>query len=189
MTSDNELLMLIQERIEEADEILYKRYQKIIRKRVYDHKNIIDYLGLDISEVYIDCLSVYLDALQTYNDSFKSSFYSFVILLVDRKLNKMFIKEAVRRKRLGIATSFDKYANSEEQNKLDPLNIVSRYELINDANKTIDKLNNDEVEVIDLLLDDYSYETIAKSLNKNYKQIYWIIEKLRFKFKHCLANM
>ena len=183
--SDQELLMLLREKNEDAEELLYNKYFKIIKRKIYNYKTILNSLNIDSEEVFNDCVDSLNYAIETYSNLNTASFYTYLNLLVQRKIIKIIIKNTRRNKYINYISLDILNDNNKEipdnKNK-DILSKLCNEENIQQINEIILKtLSTNELTSFVMLLQGYTYNEIAKILNKSYNQIYYEINTTKKK--------
>lgn len=91
--SDSELLMLTQEKNEDAEEILNNRYKEVINFYINKYKNILIKLNINIQDLFNACFLVYQIAISNYTNTSSASFKTYTSLLIERKIKKTIIKQ------------------------------------------------------------------------------------------------
>ena len=179
--NDFELVYLAQEGNEEAINLLYQKYKPIIVKK---SKNAIMYAthhGIDINDIMQEAYIGFDEAIKHFSQDEKASFYTFALLCVDRKianyLRKMTSsKGKILNDAIAIDEVFESLLGNIDTNSMDnnDSELVLRIRNI---------LTDFERRVFDLKLKEYSFEEIAKILNKDVKSIYNTFQRIKNKIK------
>ena len=186
--NDFELVYLAQEGNEEAINSLYQKYKPIIVKK---SKNAIMYAthhGIDINDIMQEAYIGFDEAIRNFSQDEKASFYTFALLCVDRKIANYLRKTTGSKgKILNDAITIDDTLEKVLGDGLDiEYNLIDKdvdNELITSIKKN---LTDFEKRVFDLKLKDYSFEEIAKLLNKDVKSIYNTFQRIKSKIRKNL---
>ena len=179
--NDFELVYLAQEGNEEAINLLYQKYKPIIVKK---SKNAIMYAthhGIDINDIMQEAYIGFDEAIKHFSQAEKASFYTFALLCVDRKITNYLRKMTGSKGKIlndavAIDSVFENFLGSEDIELMDK----SDSEIIL---KIRNLLTDFEKKVFDLKLKEYSFEEIAKILNKDVKSIYNTFQRIKNKIK------
>ena len=183
--SDYELVYLAQEGNEEAINHLYQKYKPIIVKK---SKNAIVYAnhhGIDINDIMQEGFIGFDEAIKSFSQDETATFYTFAMLCVERKIANYIRKTTGGRGRiLNDAVAID---DTLENVLDDGTNIEDN--IIGKDNSTEltlmirEVLTDFERKVFDLKLKEYTFEEIAKLLNKDVKSIYNTFQRIKLKIK------
>ena len=183
--NDYELVSLAQEGNEEAIDIIYKKYKPIIVKK---SKNAILYAshhGIDINDIMQEGYIGLDEAIKNFSQDDSATFYTFAMVCIERKIFN-YLKKVTRSKNkiLNEAVYIDE--NIEGLIK-DSLDIEYNFLGNDNENKLMDliqeKLTDFELEVFKMKVKGYSFEEIAKDLNKDIKSIYNTFQRIKVKIK------
>lgn len=192
--SDNEAIMLVQENDEAAKDLLFEKYKYIIDILLKKYEGPIKILQIDKKEIYSEALYGFSDALNSYNADKEASLATFITLCVQRRIIKIikqnntnkikFNKESYS---LDYSYDNDGYTLSDmlsDNQKNDPLINLATEE---DTKELYDNIKNNlsdfEKEVFKYMLQGLKYNDIAKTLNKEPKQIDNTIQRIKNKVK------
>ena len=193
--ADNELLYLIQEKNEEAGDLLFDRYKHIIDISVNKYLRSAYALNVDIEELKQEAMLGYVDAIHSYNDNMNMKLSSFISLCVERRLQNIIRKNNTGKiKMLKEAYSLDNeigedltLADVVGDNRNNPEVIKEEKESVKKLREKIDSaLSNSEKEVLELMLNDYSSEEIASILGVDIKRVYNATARIRMKLKELI---
>lgn len=193
--ADNELLYLIQEKNEEAGDLLFERYKHIIDISVNKYLRSAYALNVDIEELKQEAMLGYVDAIHSYNDNMNMKLSSFISLCVERRLQNIIRKNNTGKiKMLKEAYSLDNeigedltLADVVGDNRNNPEVIKEEKESVKKLREKIDfALSNSEKEVLELMLNDYSSEEIASILGVDIKRVYNATARIRMKLKELI---
>lgn len=187
--SDYELIMLIREKNEEAEEILRTRYTEVIRKTINYYYPELVKLSINLEELIFNCQEALDKALEQYSSLSRASFKTYASLIINRKIKKTIIKALRDNKKNLEEKSFnlDDIEKVYINNSSDPLNVICINERKNSIIQIIvETLSSNELDIFSLLVDGKNYNEIANILNKNYNQIYRNIQNIK---KKLAANI
>lgn len=194
---DNELVNLVCENSEEARDMLYEKYKYIVDIIYNKYKRSAYYLSVDMNELKQEALVGFSDALVCYDQDKDVNLQTFISLCVERRVRNYVRKaDTYKNKILRSAYSLDDtYGDLNDipliekigDNTSDPGITLEEIENIKNLKKEIDELLSlSEKEVYELLINDFSYEDIAKILNKDIKHVYNMVARIRQKIRSIL---
>lgn len=183
--NDYELVYLAQEGNEDAINLLYQKYKPIIVKK---SKNAIIYAthhGIDINDIMQEGYIGFEEAIRSFSQDETASFYTFALLCIDRKITNYLRKTtSSKSKALNEAITID---DTLEKVLGDNTNIETNLMGKDSDNELIEiirrMLTDFERKVFDLKIKDYSFEEIAKILNRDVKSIYNTFQRIKIKIK------
>ena len=182
---DYELVYLAQDGNEDAINIIYDKYKPIIVKKSKNAIVFVTHHGIEINDIMQEGYIGLEEAIRNFSQDSEASFYTFASLCIDRQiLNYLRKLTGSKDKVLNDAIMID---DNLEKTLKDNYDIEKRL-LGEDNNQQIIKtINNSltpfEKNVFDLRIRGYSFEEIAKKLNKDLKSIYNTLQRIRVKVK------
>lgn len=197
--NDNELLYLISECSEEANEKIYEKYSPAIESYVKKYMSLIEGTGIDYNDLYQEGLLGLVSAINNYSTNKDIKFSTFAFTCIKRKILTA-IKNANRKKHSILNESFSlDYRNDDSKDSFENL-IPSTSEGIDDMlvtkekekyfNKRINETFTDfEKEVYELKINGFTYEEIANTLGKTYKSIESALFRIRIKLKKIMEEI
>ena len=184
-TSDYELVFLAQEGNEDAINLIYQKYKPIIVKKSKNSIMFADHHGIDINDIMQEGFIGFDEAIKSFSQDETATFYTFAMLCVERKIANYIRKTTGGRWRiLNDAVEID---DTLENVLDDGTNIEDN--IIGKDNSTEltlmirEILTDFERKVFDLKIKDYTFEEIAKLLNKDVKSIYNTFQRIRLKIR------
>lgn len=190
---DNELINMVSEKNEDASDILYKKYNFIVSSILKKYSTKAHILGIDYAELKQEALVGFSDALVNFDQEKDASLNTFITLCVDRRVSNYVRKmesnkERMNKDNISLDMEIDEYNHSLHEvigsSNMDPASIVENDEvIINFMKQASSLLSESENKVLELLLDEYNYEDIAKILNIPIKSVYNKIARIRAKLK------
>ena len=183
--NDFELVYLAQEGNEDAINSLYQKYKPIIVKK---SKNAIMYAthhGIDINDIMQEAYIGLDEAIRNFSQNEKATFYTFALLCIDRKISNYLRKTTGSKgKILNDAITIDDTLEKVLGDGYDVEYSLIDKDVDNELINTVKNFLTDfERRVFDLKIKDYSFEEIAKILNKDVKSIYNTFQRIKSKIK------
>lgn len=198
--SDEELINQIRDNNPQALNEIIERYKSLIELCVSNY--FIN--GAEKDDLMQEGRIGLFKAIMNYDSSRDSSFKTFANLCIKRQLINA-VKNSNRQKHMPLNnyvslngtndenSNDDTFSNIEtvlNKSVEDPLDTITKKEYMNEINDTLDKnLSNFEKDVLDLLLQGYKYDEIAKKLDSNSKAIDNAIQRIRKKTIKNLDNL
>ena len=183
--NDYELVSLAQEGNEDAINIIYNKYKPIVIKK---SKNAIMYAnhhGIEINDIMQEGFIGLDEAIKNFSQNDTATFYTFASLCIDRKIvNYLRRMTQGKNKILNDAVTIDDMIERvvSDSNDLE-LEFISKSEQMDLIKKINMELTEFEKEVFNLRIKGYSFEEIAKTLNKDVKSIYNTFHRIKTKIK------
>lgn len=197
--NDNELLYLISECSEEANEKIYEKYSPAIESYVKKYMSLIEGTGIDYNDLYQEGLLGLASAINNYSTNKDIKFSTFAFTCIKRKILTA-IKNANRKKHSILNESYSlDYRNDDSKDSFENL-IPSTSEGIDDMlvtkekekyfNKRINETFTDfEKEVYELKINGFTYDEIANTLDKTYKSVESALGRIRIKLKKIMEEI
>lgn len=185
---DNELTYLLADNNEVAQDILYEKYQFIIKSILNKYRRVFLALNIDKEEIKQEANLAFSYALCNYNDTKDTSLNTFITLCVERKIRAVIkSRETMKSKAQNETISLNSDVSLENVIRDDTYEPSKKIENI-DMLKYIDNnvkilLSKKEQEVYNLLVYGLNYQEIASALKMTPKQIDNTIQRIRVKLK------
>lgn len=190
--NDNELLLYVSENNEDASEIIFKKYDpliKMIANKMYKHCK---GTSLELNDLIQEGMLALNLAINHFDTNKNTNFYSFAKTCIERKILSCVIS-ATRQKHKILNDSISLELPDEEKYKLDIIlsDLKSNPEhLIIDQeqneiflNSVKQSLTDLELQVFELKLSGFSYQEIGEILDKDKKCIDNAVQRLKFKIR------
>ena len=184
-TNDYELVFLAQEGNEDAINLIYQKYKPIIVKKSRNSIVFATHHGIDINDIMQEGFIGLDEAIKDFSQDTDATFYTFAMLCIDRQILNYLRKMTGGRDRtlneaISINESLEKTIDDGTNIEL---SLMGRDNDINMAKEIRNLLTDFERQVFDLRIKGYTFEEIAKELNKDMKSIYNTFQRIRIKIK------
>ena len=183
--NDYELVFLAQEGNEDAINVIYQKYKPIVVKKSKNAIVFASHHGVEINDIMQEGFIGLEEAIRNFSQDTDATFYTFATLCIDRQIASYLKKMTSGKDRvLNEAVTIN---DSLEKTMRDDMDI-ERYFIGKDNNKEMaiiirEKLTDFEKKAFDLRVKGYSFDEIAKALNKDMKAIYNTFFRIREKIK------
>lgn len=193
--NDYELIYYVGENIEEASDILYDKYQPLVRGIASKMHKFIQNTGLEFSDLMQEGGLALTSAIRSYEPDKDICFYTYARTCIEKKIISIIIK--ARRKKnkiLNESVSYDTFTNAQYSVLADtnsnPLDIViASNNEDNLQNLLKEELTEFELNVLKLKLSNFSYQEIADMLDKDKKSIDNAVQRIRLKAREVLKKI
>ena len=185
--NDYEILFLVNEKNENAEEILINKY-------IEEYKNIAVQNGLEECDLYQEGLLGLTNAIKTFDQSKEASFFTYANICIKTKIQTA-IRNSSSKKNIALnqSVSLDNLINSDSTNYYDIIcdskNDISdkllKQEEQQQLFQNIEKcLTPFEKQVLNLKTNSYSNDEIANMLQKDKRSIENAINRIRNKYRN-----
>ena len=192
--NDYEILFLVNEKNENAEEILINKYKNLINKYIEEYKNIAVQNGLEECDLYQEGLLGLTNAIKTFDQSKEASFFTYANICIKTKIQTA-IRNSSSKKNIALnqSVSLDNLINSDSTNYYDIIcdskNDISdkllKQEEQQQLFQNIEKcLTPFEKQVLNLKTNSYSNDEIANMLQKDKRSIENAINRIRNKYRN-----
>lgn len=194
--TDSELLYLISESTEEADEAIFEKYSPVINYYAKKYANLVVGKGIDENDLYQEGLIGLNQAINSYKENRDIKFSTFAFICIKRKIITA-VKLAGRKKHSILNESYSldyEYDDATLENFIQLNNgiedlLVSKEEDVLFKKKVIKELTEYEKEVYELKLNNFTNEEIASMLSKTIKSIESVLGRIRIKLRKILNEI
>lgn len=194
---DGELLYLIGESNEEAQNVLYDKYKNIVSLKVKKYIKYANKLGLEYSDLYQEGMVGLSEAIVGYKEKKGTKFSTFANICIERQIFSA-LTRASRKKHtilndsLSLDNTFDddfSLLNILFKKDSDPGVYLENKENIEELYENIlNVLTPFETEVFKLKSNNFNYKEISTILDKSYKSIDTAIQRIKTKIKKILKK-
>lgn len=184
--SDEELIE-IKEKEKLATEVLIERYKRMARIKANKYYA----KGADVEDIIQEAMIGIFEAVLSYNSSYKTSFKTFVNLIMDRKIYNLIHKHNNKKNSLlseSISISEElenkEYKDFDSLDNINPSSILIDMENVERLNDLIEKnLSELEKEVFDQYIKGFTYTEISSYLSIEEKAVDNAIQRIRRKLR------
>lgn len=182
--NDYELVSLAKEGNEDAINLLYQKYKPIVVSKSKDAIVLASHHGIEINDIMQEGYIGLDEAIKNFNEEDTATFYTFATLCINRQIINYLRKNSRGKyKILNEAVAIDDMTEGTFKDTFNlEMNFVSK-DIIKDI---MNNLTDFECTVFKLKLDGYSYDEIAKHLNKSVKAIYNTFHRIKEKVKKIM---
>lgn len=196
-TNDIELLSYIREENEEALNVIYKKYEPVIKKIASNFFHSNNVVGFELSDLIQEGNIGFSNAIRTYNEHKEILFYTYAVKCIEAKIiSALIMFNRQKHKFLNQSLSLDKEVEETSKNKFEALLEdknsnpelllveLEETELLDKAIKEL--LTEFELEVYELKIRGFDYKEIAIKLDKDVKSIDNALTRIKKKAKSIL---
>lgn len=196
--NDQEILDYISEN-QEYEEIIFKKYEPIIRNYAKKYYPYIKNNGIEISDLIQEGMLALSNAIRQFNASKSATFYTFAINCIERRMiNVLANSKRLKHKALNESLSFELTSNDDDTLTLENLffdeneNPEVMFFSKEQEDELIEKIKSNltdfENQVFDLKYNDFEYKEIASILDKDLKSVDNALQRIRSKIKKIVQN-
>ena len=196
--NDYEIVSYISENIEEAHDVIFKKYEPLIHERANKFLPYCKNYSVDINDLVQEGMLGLNNAINNFDNTYDNIFYTFARKCIDGKIISYIIKQSRdKNKALNESTTLeieniDKnglYGKSLVDNSYNPEEVLIIEEGKNQIYELMDKVLSDvEKEALNLKINGFTYKEIADILDKPVKTIDNIIQRAKNKLKQRLND-
>lgn len=190
--NDFELLSYIAENNEDANEIIFKKYEPLINSIANKMFRYCKNSGLELNDLIQEGRLGLNEAINSYSSNKNTAFYTYARTCIERNIITMVVQtKRLKNKFLNESISLEftedekyKLDSIVSDNKLNPEKQILDYESEKEIIDNIKSVLTDfEQQVFELKLSSFSYKEIAELLDKDSKSIDNAIQRIRIKAK------
>ncbi|MDD4035945.1 MAG: sigma-70 family RNA polymerase sigma factor [Bacilli bacterium] len=195
--NDYELIYLIREGNEEANNILYKKYKPVIELKARKYYRSALNKGLDYNDLVQEGMIGLSEALRDFNNHKDVKLSTFASLCIERQISTA-VTKASRKKHMVLneSISYDFINDDDDKPLIDYLaeekegNPLEYFVDREEWNETFEKIRNEltdfEYQVLELKINNFNYNEIATILDKTPKSIDNALQRIKRKTKVIL---
>lgn len=195
--NDYELLNYISENSEEANNIIYKKYEPLIRNIANKMIQYLNNSGVEIGDLVQEGMLGLSKAIESFRETKETLFYTYAKTCIERKMIDLVISTRRLKHRVlnnSISLEFTDEEGNEKNieylfkdNSDSPENILLddefKEELFFKASKVLTDL---ELQVFELKVNGFDYREIAEILDKDIKTIDNALQRIKPKIKKII---
>lgn len=197
---DYELLYLISESSEEAEDDIYKKYEPVVNFYAKRYSHLVEGKGIDFNDLYLEGLIGINSAIKNYKDQKDIKFSTFAFTCIKRKIITA-VKNANRKKHSILNESYSIDYHNEDDDKNGFQNLVYDASggiedllVSKEDSKAFNKMINSELtdfekQVYDLRINGFSHTEICKLLDKTPKSVEAVLYRIRVKLRNILKKI
>lgn len=196
---DYELLYMVSENNEDANETIFKKYESVVDYYAKKYSLLVEGKGIDYNDLYQEGLIGLDSAIKGYKDQKDIKFSTFAFICIKRKIITA-VKAASRKKHSILNESYSiDYHNDDDKNGFENIVynneggiedlLVSKENTENFNKRISEELTSFEKQVYELRLYGFNYDEISKNLGKTTKSIESALFRIRIKLKNILNEM
>lgn len=197
--NDFELIDYIRENNEEANEIIFKKYEPLITSLAKKMHTNSSNCGIDINDLVQEGMLGLSNAINNFDQSKDVMFYTYAKTCIERKMISFVISaKRLKHKILNESLSLEQADDDGNFNTLEyllsdnkdnPEVLLMSIENQNEILKlTNDILTDFEKQVFELKINDFDYKEIANILDRDAKSIDNALQRIRLKIKNNIIN-
>jgi len=189
--SDHELMYLVRENDEDAWNMIFKKYERLIYMIMHKHMHVINTLRVDREDVFQEGNLGLYDAILNYQDHLCMPLYPFAKVCIERRIQSLFRKYSSQSAQiLRTALSLDQAINEEDHMYLcdvipsppslkEPHRYVNTLFLNEKIHHVLTSCTCLEREIFNYRMQGYPYQWIAKTCNIKSKTIDNTMSKIK----------
>lgn len=189
---DNELIYYVNEKNEEAEYVMYKKYEPLIHKlanKMYAGSSLLGFEKADLIQEGMLGLNA---AIKNFDENKDTSFYTFAKTIIERKMISLIIaskrqKHRILNESLSLENTDDEKADLSlfigDLKDNPEKRLIDREEIEKLIEKAKTKLTDFEEQVFMLKINQFGYKEIAELLDRKPKAIDNALQRIKFKLK------
>lgn len=187
--NDYEIIYMISENVEEAKELMFKKYVPLVRKEARYYSKNIDSLGIEYQDL---CQAGYLAisaSIKNYNSNKSILFYTYVLSAIRRKmLNLIRMSLTDKQKSLNTSLSLNvPVGNSEmellsvieDDKAIKPLDEIEKVEKLNLIRKYLYSLPINKASVLELKMNGFKVSEIMELIGEDKKFVNNVLVRIK----------
>lgn len=193
--NDYELLYMVSDNDDNL-EFIIEKYKPFINQKIFKYSNYFRRYGIDEEDLKQELYLMIVDAVNSYDDDSMASFYTYLNVLIERKL-------------INFWRSYFSKRNSVVYNSVSISKLVTDNICVEDLLKSSDRKIEDEIIdrdiiakmfmfcyclpiedafVFELYINGYQRESISQLLDISYKRVYYLVNKNMKKLNNYLRK-
>lgn len=195
--NDNELLYYVSEGIEEAYDVLFKKYDSLINNAAAKMLKHCKGTGIEFSDLIQEGMVGLSNAVNNFDENKEASFYTYAKMCIERNIISYVICQ--RRSKHRFLNESVSYENNDENYKYEAVMTDNTFNpeeqvILKEQTKLLydkvsKRLTETEIEVFELKQSGFNYKEIARILNKSDKSVDNTLTRIKAKLKEELAKL
>ena len=185
---DVELITLLEENDENVRNIIYDKYSYLVDILIKKYQRAIRYYRINYDEIKCEALYAFSDGIHSFTSTKYASLKTFLYVCIERRLLN-YIRHAMSGKQQTINESLSLDFLVSDDNITNPLHSLMEKE---NSNKIYmlakNNLSEFEYTVFNYMVNNFSYNEIAKIMGKSPKQIDNAIKRIKIKMRDLIEK-
>ena len=197
--SDSELMSLLAEDEEHIKNLIYEEYGYLIDVLIRKYSAFMKMFQIDEQELRCEASYGFSDGINSYLDNKNTSLKTFLSLCIERRIIKYLTRSTTQKSHIIKDTLSLDIAHGDSQTPLietisdegefDPLNSLTSFETFSEIiSLAKENLSEFEYTVFTYMINERSYQDIARILEKTPKQIDNTIQRIKLKMRKILED-
>lgn len=190
--NDFELMYLVSESSEDALNIIFLKYEPLIKKVVSYYINVLNNIKLDYEELVQEGRIGLFNAIKGYKVEKDFLFYTFALLCIKRQVINT-IETSKTKKNISLATSLsldkEEYINNIKGDYMEPLVIFEEKVLEENIIEFKNNLNDLDSLIFELKYNSFSYREISEILDIKLKTVDNRLVKIKKNLRQFLIEL
>lgn len=197
--NDYEVMYLVEEQDENANELLFEKYRPIVIKIASQYKDEAKKCGLEIEDLVQEGYLGLYSAIQTYDSNNNVLFYTYALISIRSKiLNSLTLKGAIKHRSLNQGVSLSNILSSmddvvlmdvlEDKNAVQPHLMVEENEFEKIIHNFLLSLEFSHSLILELKMNGFKNGDIVKLLDLPLKYVSNVLFHIRKKLREYLKN-
>ncbi len=195
--NDYELLYMIKENSDESIELLFQKYQPLIKKYIYKWWPTLQQFHLEKRDVEQDMYCAFFSALSNYDEVLNSSLYTYLNHVFEKTIANIIRLETLSKNQIykhsvSLNNNFSEeteYQNFFADGTMDVCALADAFFLQEDIYTFCYTLPINQAEIFELYLNQYKVRDIAKFLSSKPRNISNKLIRIRKKLKRYLEKL
>lgn len=196
---DIELITLLEENDENVRNIIYDKYSYLVDILIKKYQRAIRYYRINYDEIKCEALYAFSDGIHSFTSTKYASLKTFLYVCIERRLLN-YIRHAMSGKQQTINESLSLDFLVSDDN-ITPKNLLSDENKSNPLHSLMEKENSNKIymlaknnlsefeyTVFNYMVNNFSYNEIAKIMGKSPKQIDNAIKRIKIKMKDLIEK-
>jgi RNA polymerase sigma factor, sigma-70 family len=197
--SDSELIYYVRENNEDANMIIFNKYEPLIAKIAKKMHVYVKYNGIEVQDLMQEGRLGLNSAIYNFNENKDNLFYTFAKTCIERRMISLIVASRRQKHRIlneslslefaeedGVIGNLEAVLSDKTENPEEKLFVYEREKEL--VSKIKELLTDNELAVFDLKLSGLNYKEIAEVLDKTPKSVDNTIQRIKNKFKDMIKE-